>query len=118
MLNSDTLTVAGTIMPVGGGVTPPQRTLIPGWNLVGHYGVNEKEACQALYSLVNTQSMSARWSMLYYYDALEGRFYSVDTCNSMSPGYGYWILISSGLPENMVYGPSENYDYCWYYCGY
>jgi len=102
MANNGTLTVAGTIMPVGGGITPPQRILRPGWNLIGHYGVDSRSAYCALYPIY----IQNRWSQpLWGYR--NGSFFQVYGRDIMEPGYGYWIAINSALPENVVYTISD-----------
>jgi len=112
-----TLYVPGTLFAPGS-ATPPSRTLTAGWQLIGHYGVYGKPVCMGLHSLVNTMGFpTARWSSLYGYDPLNGQFYSLSTCeDGMYPGEGYWILLNSGMPEEMIYGSSENWEYCAFWC--
>ncbi|MBI2084646.1 MAG: hypothetical protein HYT70_03495 [Candidatus Aenigmarchaeota archaeon] len=120
MDNVDDLTVEGSIMAPG--VTPPQRTLIPGWNLIGYYGVDDeieypacdpddpltvnnpvcgygKEANCALYSLKNTQTDLPRWTSLWTYYG--GSFHQVFNFERLDPGAGYWLAMGSDLPEVM-----------------
>lgn len=118
MLNDETLTVVGSIMAPG--ITPPQRTLIPGWNLIGYYGVDgeaeyppewcDEPPCEAgkfvycaLFSLVNTDTGYPRWTSIwtYYGGSFYELHYELYGGDGMDPGAGYWLAISSDLPQVM-----------------
>jgi len=95
--------------------TPPTRTLQPGWNLIGYYGINEQtetDTCGfdykygnyvycALNSLIDTQQGFPRWSSLYTYfncgnnnAGWKGLYACVGkkwSNNKMFAGKGYWI---------------------------
>ena len=107
MENPDTLTVSGTLMAPG--QTPPMRTLVPGWNLIGHYGVYPKLGECALSSMINTYTGMPRWvDPLWGFE--DGAFFAVYTWwyeeGYMNPGYGYWIALGSDQPE-VMYVPAE-----------
>jgi len=89
--NEDTsLVVGGSLLAPGPGV-PPSRQLQEGWNLIGHYGTDEKEVYCSLFSLVDTTIGHPRWSALYSYDASSDQFNTLDVWDNTYPGEGYWI---------------------------
>ncbi|VVB61305.1 Uncharacterised protein [uncultured archaeon] len=90
MANASTLTIFGNFMSPA--TTPPQRTLVPGWNLVGEYGTDAKRASCSLYSLVNTNSGIPRWTSLWSYS---GNFTPLTGNSTMSPGKGFWAALNS-----------------------
>ena len=69
-------------------ITPPSRNLVAGWNLIGHYGLEEKSIDDALYSLVNKASESETWSAIW--PSLLGE-------TKMEPKQGYWLAIDGSL---------------------
>jgi hypothetical protein len=93
------LTVVGSLMHEG--ETPPSRSLVEGWNLIGYYGTNDKtkyegpanggkQAFCALHSLVNLLNpIPTEWDALITY--WNGGFIDLDACKYMDPGAGYWI---------------------------
>ena len=78
--------------PNGMPTIPPSRTLVSGWNLIGHYGLNAQLIEDALYSLVNKGSESKTWSAIYPSDS-----------GNMESGQGYWLAIDGSLT---VYTPN------------
>ncbi|MBR9702301.1 hypothetical protein GOV13_05270 [Candidatus Pacearchaeota archaeon] len=80
------------------GQTPPSTTVVDGWNLIGHYGLNTVTNANALTSL-------ALGNTTYYdYVGTDGNFY---------PQEGYWIT-AKFLPNGIApYTPSTtsyNFD--------
>jgi hypothetical protein len=119
-----TLTIGGSLLAAGR--TPPSRDLVPGWNLIGYYGMegsgcpdgicteyngpagNGDEAYCSLYSLVNTNAMipTKRWSSVYgYWETASPQFDGYGMCDKMDPGAGYWIHMPTDL-EEYYYAPS------------
>jgi len=110
-----------TTLVIGGDLlaprrTPPNRDLVPGWNLIGYYGTNGldeysgpneggDEAYCSLYSLVNTNSFipTKRWSSLFGY--WDSDFSGYGMCNKLDPGAGYWIHLPADMSE-YLYAPS------------
>ncbi len=84
------LVVGGSLLGPGPGV-PPSRPLEQGWNLIGHYGLSEKEAYCSLFSLVDTTAGHPLWSALYGYDASSDEFESINSWDLTYPGKGYWV---------------------------
>lgn len=84
------LEVGGSLLSPGPG-TPPSRPLQTGWNLVGHYGTQEKSAYCSLFSLVDTQEGFPRWSALYGYNPISDQFRALDSSDSTNAGRGYWL---------------------------
>jgi hypothetical protein len=111
------LTIGGSLLAAGR--TPPSRDLVPGWNLIGYYGMDEEEgyygpagngdeAYCSLYSLVNTNAMipTKRWSSVYgYWETDNPQFEGYGMCDRMDPGAGYWIHMPTDL-EEYYYAPS------------
>ena len=108
------LTIGGSLLSPGR--TPPSRDLVPGWNLIGYYGMSDQkgyhgpaengdEAYCSLYSLVNTNSFipAKRWSSLYGY--WESEFDGYGMCDNLDPGAGYWIHMPADM-EQYSYAPS------------
>ncbi|MCK4552624.1 hypothetical protein KAT80_00275 [Candidatus Pacearchaeota archaeon] len=106
------LVVGGSLLSPGPGI-PPSRELQEGWNLIGRYGLGEKDAYCALFSLVDTTIGFPRWSALYSYDAVDDEFIALGTGSDTYPGEGYWInMIQNDLGEVYVYSPATA---CWGY---
>jgi hypothetical protein len=84
------LKVGGSLLSPGPGV-PPSRPVVKGWNLIGHYGLDEKSAYCSLLSLVDTNIGHPRWSALFGYDAVSDEFESLNTLDTTYPGKGYWV---------------------------
>lgn len=107
MDNQNTLTIEGTVIPVGGGAMPPSRNLkANSWNLIGIYGVNNKVVSNALSSLY-TQDGGQMWSWpTYYYEG--GSFWGIgsDTA-TMNAGRGYWIHLRPGAIEEISYAGGD-----------
>ena len=102
-----TLVVGGSLLSAGPGI-PPSRELQPGWNLIGHYGTEDKPAYCSLFSLVDTSIGFPRWSALFGYDA-DGNpddFYEVENWEETEAGKGYWLEMD--VEDN--YGPATA---CW-----
>ncbi len=78
--------------PNGMPTVPPSRNLVAGWNLIGHYGLEEKPIDEALYSLVNKMTNSPTWNAIW----------PSETPN-MEPEQGYWLAIDGSLT---VYTPN------------
>lgn len=92
---------------LGNGVPlPPQETLTPGWNLIGHYGLNEvyKEsetgdlAGSSLTDLADVTLLNENAAPTWY----------------LVPGEGYWAFITG--ENNVLYAPSsaDYSDEYWY----
>jgi hypothetical protein len=79
---------------------PPEVALTTGWNLIGHYGMNNVHKSDERWNLAgaptNAQSHLANMNMLD--ENAVPVFYLV-------PGEGYWAFITSS--NNVLYGPSE-----------
>jgi len=111
------LVIGGSLLSPGR--TPPTRDLLPGWNLIGYYGLsgeegyygpegNGDEAYCSLYSLVNTNAMIPvkRWSSLYgYWETDRPQFEGYGMCDELDPGAGYWIHMPADM-EQYAYAPS------------
>ena len=80
---------------------PPSVNLTKGWNLIGHYGLESKEAYCDLFSLTN-ESGGPKWSSLYKFDSWNMEFEELNESGSMNPGEGYWI----GMENSGIYFPS------------
>ncbi|MFH1591416.1 MAG: hypothetical protein ABIC95_05825 [archaeon] len=103
---------SGSLILPGNNI-PPQRTLVPGWNMIGYYGtemygsppsfVGERVPC-ALYSLVNNQALQPGWSKIYDYDKNGKEFHSVSLNSALDPYQGLWILMGNNKPD-FIYGP-------------
>ena len=95
------LKIGGTLF--GPSTTPPQRQLVPGWNLIGYYGTDGllnytgpagagRTSYCALMSLIDTSSSLPRWSALVSYWQLSSPLWQyLDLNSKMDPGAGYWI---------------------------
>lgn len=86
------LLVGGSLLSPAPGV-PPSQNLEKGWNLIGHYGTEDKSAYCALYSLVDTTVPMPRWSSLYEYNTNSAQFVGLEYYDTMYPGQGYWLEI-------------------------
>jgi len=98
-----------------GPVTPPNRKLAKGWNLIGYHGNNGlqeyngpwgngKPAYCALYSIVKTNLIPLWSSLLTYWqpDPDQWKELGIILENEMDPGAGYWIH----MKEEGDYAPS------------
>ncbi|MBI5061447.1 MAG: hypothetical protein HZB67_03980 [Candidatus Aenigmarchaeota archaeon] len=110
--------------------TPPSRTLVPGWNLIGPYGTDWQQygpddtcmydtpqnrywdyAYCSLNSLVDTQEGYPKWSSLWTYVNCHGTavWKGINACtdvtskNKVVAGYGYWIEMDS----QDIYAPAS-----------
>ncbi len=97
------------VLTIGGSLftparTPPERSLAPGWNLIGYYGTegmpgyygpyeNGKPVYCALYSLIDTMVGHPRWSALvtYWEPYNPHQWVYLESEDHMDPGAGYWI---------------------------
>jgi len=103
-----TLVVGGSLLGPAPGV-PPSRELQKGWNLIGHYGTEEKSVYCSLFSLIDTSVGYPRWSALFGYDAPSDNFISLNAMNpgdKTKPGKGYWIE----MDVDDLYSPATT---CW-----
>ena len=122
------------VLEVGGSLmtevsVPPTRTLVPGWNLIGYYGIdnpdimwyptdpvscpdlsvdgcgpqgNGKPAYCALYTLTTptTPIPNPWWNSLWgYWNEWHPRFYSMSNMDNLDPGAGYWIHMNNEKDE-------------------
>ena len=108
----DTLVIGGSLMSPG--KTPPSRTLVPGWNLIGYYGAdgqteydgpdgNGKTAFCALASLGQDwldKSFTSLWTYWEPYNPNQWIPYGL--MDNLDPGAGYWVSTSTGG----IYTPS------------
>jgi len=105
-----------TVLIIGGSlfspiITPPDKDIVMGWNLIGYYG-NEDEfgnqiflydgpdgdgarATCALGSLVNTVLGHPEWNTLvtYWEPDNPNQWKFLDFSDNMDPGAGYWLEI-------------------------
>jgi len=98
---------------------PPQRILVPGWNLIGYYqkpGEEEAPVYCALSSLLkyycvgdccNVPISERYWTSLVTYDNHRKVFEEIGPDDIMEPGKGYWIFMRSSEIDNYLYGPGE-----------
>ncbi len=70
---------------------PPSVEVYKGWNLIGHYEIENKTSYCALFSLVNTYRGFPKWSALYGYK--NKNFIPLDLDDEMNPGKGYWLEV-------------------------
>ncbi len=111
------LVIGGSLFSPG--KTPPSKTVVPGWNLIGYYGnlddvpdgdpIFEYDgpdgdgatAWCALGSLVDTTLGRYKWSSLWTYwepyntdgDSGTSLWIPMDQFDNMDPGAGYWMEI-------------------------
>lgn len=111
----DYLLVGGSLYNPGP-VTPPNRKLVKGWNLIGYYGTEDEEgyygpdengklAYCALYSIVKTNLVPKWSSLLTYWEPWnpdQWRNYGIIFDSYLDPGAGYWIH----MKEDGDYAPS------------
>lgn len=76
---------------IGGWGMPPSVILIPGWNLIGHYGLKQVSISDALTSLNG------------YYDALLN--IGGHSQSKLDSGQGYWLFVKG--TNNLQYAPSN-----------
>ncbi|MBU4341362.1 MAG: hypothetical protein KJ928_02050 [Candidatus Altiarchaeota archaeon] len=107
MDDEDTLTIEGTVIPVGGGAMPPSRNLkANSWNMIGSYGVEDKTVSNALSSLY-TQDGGQMWSWpAYYYEGGSFQGIGSDT-TTMEAGKGYWIHLRPGDTDEISYAGGD-----------
>lgn len=112
----DTLTIGGSLFSEGP-ILPTGRPVVAGWNLVGHYGTNEKEIIKDPYcadhdtfgrpvlcslgSLVDTNNGFPKWSSVWTFincGSHNESWVGLKTCgnsftqvDSMYAGRGYWV---------------------------
>lgn len=103
--NNDTIkSIAGSgSLFLEGPSTPPQRTLAPGWNLIGYYQRENTDAISASCAL-ETLRYPDWWTMLTGYDNTGKGFTSVGTADNLAPGQAYWIFMTSEK-DKYQYGP-------------
>jgi len=115
-LDDAELVIGGSLLAPGR--TPPSRNLIPGWNLIGYYGMehqdlyegpngNGDDANCALYSLTSGELALPKWNSLYGYWSPNGvhEFEGYERWSSLDPGAGYWISMKDNQ-QNYIYSPS------------
>lgn len=86
LANSSTVIKGNGELISEGPSAPPSRNLVGGWNLIGHYGIEEKGAINALYSLVNKENGNPTWNAIW-----------PTTSPEMMPEKGYWLAIDGSL---------------------
>lgn len=101
---------------IEGASTPPQRTLISGWNLIGYYQRENTTSIAlkcALFTLTpNINDETAKWwSMVFGYDNQNKQLTQVGYTGNMSPGQGYWAFMTSKL-STYLYGPGLSAGEC------
>jgi len=125
-LNDTELLIGGSLLAPGR--TPPNRNLIPGWNLIGYYGTEEldgyygpneggDDAYSALYSLTSGELGLAKWNALYgYWEPNNPQFKGYNVWDNLDPGAGYWISMKDNQ-QNYIYSPSTvgcaSFWSCW-----
>jgi hypothetical protein len=90
MSNYDSVSFDGSKMS-GFGI-PPSQTVVPGWNLIGHYGMKTDVSKSNAF----TDSLSS-----YYSTMLDDEGNPQD---SLNPTNGYWLFITE--TSNRLYAPS------------
>ena len=97
--------------------TPPQRTLVAGWNLIGYYqkaGIYSFGVNYALSTLADDycDPKTKYWTSLVGYNNEGKNFVNVNWNDEMNPGAGYWIFMKSSSIGTYMYGPGESEESC------
>ncbi len=118
-LEDDTLVIGGSLMSPG--KTPPSKSVVAGWNLIGYYGAdgeteydgpwgNGGDAYCELYSLGEDMWDKPFTSLWTYWEPDNPyQWIPLDEWNSMDPGAGYWLAI----PQDGLYIPSTTCGPWW-----
>ena len=83
---------------------PPQVTLGPGWNLIGHYGMNSVNKSDELASVTYGGNVSLANNTMQNIDGTS----TLENTTTINPGDAYWVEITE--ESSQTYGPS-NKDY-------
>ncbi|RLJ03870.1 MAG: hypothetical protein DRP18_05485 [Candidatus Aenigmatarchaeota archaeon] len=117
LMNSSAMEEDSVMLTIGGdlfieGVTPPDKSIIHGWNLIGYYGTDglleydgpDKEGKPAYCALfdLGESHLDKGWSSLISY--WKGNWLEYTYCDEMDPGAGYWLRAT----ENGLYGYTTN----------
>ncbi len=110
---------------LAGNNNPPERTLQPGWMLLGYYGAEMYDsednfqstpvAC-ALYSLMNNDATQPYWTKILTFNNELKEFETVSMSDDMNPFAGYWTFMSNDR-ASYVYGLGLYGDECYDYYG-
>ncbi len=97
--------------------TPPQRTLVAGWNLIGYYqkaGIYSFGVNYALSTLADDycDPKTKYWTSLVGYNNEGKNFVNINWNDEMNPGDGYWIFMKSSSIGTYMYGPGESEESC------
>jgi len=90
MSASETLTINGSFLGVGGAV-PPTYPVYTGWNLIGFHSLTTDTAYDYLSNVHENYAskmygyQTGVWTIIHDVDLAEG--------GSLEPGYGYWIYM-------------------------
>ena len=97
-----TLTGAGTVI-ASGASTPPSRTLVPGWNLVGYYqpdSTTTSTSVDSAFASIGTAGVA--YTSIFKYDTSTGTFSAPTT---IAPGDAVWIFVTGAgatlAPSNL-----------------
>jgi hypothetical protein len=110
-LDDSILRIGGSLLSPGNAI-PSSVGISNGWNLIGHYGTEEKEAYCSLFSLVDTQQGFPRWSSLWKYDNPTQTFSGLGYFGDYTKlGEGYWLEID----VDETYAPATGCIYPYWY---
>ena len=110
-LDNSELRIGGSLLSPGN-VIPASVGISKGWNLIGHYGTEDKEAYCSLFSLVDTQQGFPRWSALWGYNNPSQTFKGLEYFGDYTKlGEGYWM--ESDVDE--TYAPATGCIYPYWY---
>ena len=67
---------------------PPSYNVVKGWNLIGFKSTTSKLASKYL------EGIDGKYTVIYGYNAAADIYFTVQSGDSLQPGYGYWIAIT------------------------
>jgi len=89
MTAADTLNLSalGSELPTPPEV-PPSYNVVEGWNLIGFKSTTSELASKYL------EGIDGKYTVIYGYNAAADIYFTVQSGDSLQPGYGYWIAIT------------------------
>jgi len=89
MTAADTLNLSalGSELPTPPEV-PPSYNVVEGWNLIGFKSTTSQLASDYL------AGIDGKYTVIYGYNAAADIYFTVQSGDSLQPGYGYWIAIT------------------------